>query len=125
MFFKKQWQDKSILPEKNTDCPVNDQCWNFFNYEEIVLFPNEIQLLNLGLYCFTNEKDKNEILKIQQHLCNKPWRILGDYFFPNHLNITVPVIAKKKCKISKGEVLFHATLIPLNTALQLIQGKIF
>jgi len=39
MFFKKQWQDKSILPEKNTDCPVNDQCWNFFNYEEIVLFP--------------------------------------------------------------------------------------
>jgi len=125
MFFNKEWQDKSILPEKNTDCPVNDQCWNFFNYEEVTLLPNEIRLLDLGLFCFTNKEDKNGILKIQQHLCDKPWRILGDYFIPNQLTITVPVIAKKKCKINEGEVLFHATIISLTTALQLIKGKNF
>jgi len=110
----------SLLPEYNKKC---GECLNFFNHRDIVLERDQIFRFDLGLF-FPN--NPNFILEIKPHLCNKPWRILGQFFSPHPSDghtLIIPIISPKKCLIKRGQILFHAEIISPNAAFIKIKGN--
>jgi hypothetical protein len=108
------------LPEKDIDCFT--QCYKIFNNTEVILHPNKIVIVDTGLII---NPQKFEVIHIKNHLCNKPWRIMGEFFSASfYQTLQVPVITSKACTIKAGEVLCHMLPTTITAALTNIKGKI-
>lgn len=111
----------SLLPAKSS-C-FDEQCQNIFNNNTVVLHPHQITEIDAGILV---DIASGHVLQIKSHNCDKPWRVLVEYVYPDPVKKTlkIPVITKVKCYIPYGEVLCHVKEIPLNQAYCLIRGKL-
>jgi len=120
-FYKEH--ENSILPQKNKTC---EGCWNFYNYEDVTIPANKVFSLDLGLFVYEIPKENDKIvLEIQSHVIDKPWRIMGTFFFSHHFEktITVPLLSETNCTIKAGEILFHAKFVSPTEVLHKLKGK--
>lgn len=108
-----------LLPEPNEEC-VDKQCYNIYANHNITLYPDQVNQINPG---FLIELPEYQVLHIKSHICNKPWRILGEFIYPTkEKTIILPVITDTKCQINIGDVLCHIQPIYVSHALLKMKG---
>ena len=114
----------TILPKKAETCYDQD-CVNIYNQTNILLDPGVISYIYVGLFV---KMDKGTIIQIQNHLCNKPWRIVNQYLClspTGEETLTLQVIANKPSIIKRGEVLCHIKSITFRQAFNIMKGTYF
>lgn len=109
------------LPELNLCC--TDECLNIFTNQTITLYPNKVNVIDLGLNI---KMPIQTVLQVKNHICNEPWRILCEYIHPTNdgtVALKLPVITNVKCTLSKDVILCHMKLQPLPWVYNKIRGK--
>ena len=111
----------SLLPSKSA-C-FDNQCLSLFNNETVTVHPQQITEIDAGIRIDTTS---GHVLQVQHHTCDKPWRILVDYLYPDPATktVTIPIITKRTCVIPFGDTLCHVKEIPLDHAYTAIKGTI-
>lgn len=111
-------QDYILVPEQSYEC-VDVQCYNLFANHNVLLYPDRINKINPGFHI---ELPSYQVLQIKPHTCNKPWRILGEYLYPEEDNtLIIPVITDTKCMLNIGDVLCH--IQPISLAHAFLRAK--
>ena len=114
----------SILPRQSNDSECfNPRCWNIYSYKTIELKANIAYQIDLGFHL--SDCEKNILLEVQQHLCDKPWRIVDKYLCLNSWTktITITIIANKPCTIQRGHILGHIQPVFIHDVYNNIKGK--
>ena len=112
-------KDWAVFPCSTNTCTYKN-CVEFLNPKDIYLSSNCINNICTGLRI---THLPNHILKVNNHLCNKPWRIVNNFIFSNSTTLHVPVITTKNILLKAYEPLCHMQEISLPDALQLIKSK--
>ena len=98
------------------------KCFELLNPRDIHLRANSITNINTGLKIIPKP---STTIKINNHLCNKPWRILCKFIKTdekNHL-LVFPAAVTKNITLKAFQPLCHIQFIPIKHALQHIIGK--
>jgi len=89
-----------------------------------MLYPNRVNVIDTELLSNTPSWC---VLHVQNHMCDKPWRVLTTTLFPCPITGTfkIAVITRTKCFIQRGEILCHATSTDVNSFYDKLTGKCF
>lgn len=111
---KYEW---SVLPKNNPDC----HCLNISNNSNCVIYPNRVNVIDLEILASTHSW---KILRIVNHMCQKPWRVLTNFLFQCPITGTfkAPVISRTKCFIQRGDILCHALPMDMELTYYTITG---
>lgn len=100
-------------------------CLHLRAVHPVTLFPNKITLCEAKLDTIICP---GTVLQRQNHLCNKPWRMMHEYlqYSEEPLEETkyiVPLISSKYAVISTDQSIGHVRIIPASDALTFLEGK--
>ena len=110
-----------LLPAKNQRC-FNDSCFDMFLCSDITLLPGIVNEVGPGLIV---NVPKGHIIQVLHHVCNKPWRVLNDFLYPDpkHNFIPIPLITDKPCNVNTGTVIAHFQIVLMEDSFEKIKGK--
>jgi hypothetical protein len=100
------------------------KCYEVSNPRDIQLQADRVTDICTNVKIITTE---GYVIRINNHLCNKPWRPLIKFLSINEQNqmLTVPVIVSKNIKLKAFEPLCHISFVPITFALGSIKGKLY
>jgi len=100
------------------------KCYEVSNPRDIQLQADRVTDICTNVKIITTE---GYVIRINNHLCNKPWRPLIKFLSLNEQNqmLTVPVIVSKNIKLKAFEPLCHISFVPITFALGSIKGKLY
>jgi len=105
-----------IIPKNVAEC----SCWVISSQQKISLYP---LIVNEIVIRFKGTAPTN-LLQINNHMTNKPWRIVNEYIYfnQNTHSLTIPIVTDVHHILSIGEPICH--ILPMNPrhTLQSIKG---
>ena len=109
---------KSWNISQNDTCP----CWVIKSPITISLLPNTINEIIIPF----KGKTPCTILQVNNHMGNKPWRVICEYLYFNQQSssITIPIMSSQQTMLTKNEAVCHVQLMEPLGALQLVKSKI-
>ena len=104
------------IPENATTCP----CWCICNLQETTLRPDVVNEIVIPFQGNSSTK----ILQVNNHLCDKPWRVISEYIYLNERThaLTLPVVTSFFRILKVGEPICHVELTDPTQTLQNIKG---
>jgi hypothetical protein len=115
--------NQSVLPAKSKNCPYDDgHCYNLYSSKTVIIEKSCINNIEIDLLV---EIPNKYIIQIRNHLCDKPWRVLQKYIYPDEFTkrLTITLITRRRCKIIVGDILCHIKLVAIDEAYKNITGK--
>jgi len=121
MWCLKEAED-TLLPENSKNC--KPECLNLYNNKPVTIYPKRINIIDAGI---TIEMPPKCVIQVKNHICNKPWRILNEYLYPDPDTklLKIPVITQHKCIINYGDILCHMQVVLVEDIYKRIAGKKF
>jgi len=110
----------TLLPEYSHNC--EPECLNLYNNKPVLIHPNKVTFVDAGIWI---DIPVNCVLKVKNHLCNKPWRILNTYLYKSENSLIIPIITKYKCRINYGDILCHVQMPTVTEAYEEISGILY
>lgn len=124
MQFKKQFED-TLLPSFSNSCAVSPyKCTNIFISRATKLYP--LRVINIPTE-LTVDLPQGYILRVKNHLCDKPYRVVVDRLIPDESTktLTIPIITQRKCELKRGDILCHLQPQSINQCFTEIKGNSF